>query len=158
VYSAPVGEEAVRVFMQHRYRDCTRRQRHGRILSRPGQANVDSSMSKTAGLALPRQGSALSFRAEFFQCAEPFAVRESRYGIRFPNVRRYQTHGNQGADRPTGHRDQLLRVVDSSWCTSSGVCSFSQDGAGAARNPEEHAQAALAVALWCAFLTLGRRE
>jgi hypothetical protein len=56
------------------------------------------------------------------------AVRKSRYGIRFPNVWRYQPHGSQRTDRTTGHKDRLLRVVDSSGYTSSDVYSFPQNG------------------------------
>jgi len=52
------------------------------IVNGPGQANVDFALSKTMGLAWPRDGSALLFRAEFFNMLNhpQFANPDTQFG------------------------------------------------------------------------------
>jgi hypothetical protein len=52
------------------------------IVNGPGQANVDFSLSKTTGLLWPREGSALQFRAEFFNALNhsQFANPDTQFG------------------------------------------------------------------------------
>jgi Carboxypeptidase regulatory-like domain/TonB dependent receptor len=52
------------------------------IVNGPGQANLDFSLSKTTGLAWPREGSALLFRAEFFNALNhpQFANPDTEFG------------------------------------------------------------------------------
>jgi Carboxypeptidase regulatory-like domain/TonB dependent receptor/TonB-dependent Receptor Plug Domain len=52
------------------------------IVNGPGQANVDFSLSKTTGLPWPREGSALQFRAEFFNALNhpQFANPDTQFG------------------------------------------------------------------------------
>jgi hypothetical protein len=52
------------------------------IVNGPPQANVDLALSKTAGIAWPREGSALLFRAEFFNALNhsQFANPDTEFG------------------------------------------------------------------------------
>jgi len=52
------------------------------IVNGPGQANVDLALSRTMGLAWPREGSALLFRAEFFNMLNhpQFANPDTEFG------------------------------------------------------------------------------
>jgi hypothetical protein len=54
----------------------------GTIVNGPGQANVDFALSKTMGLAWPREGAALLFRGELFNVLNhpQFANPDAQFG------------------------------------------------------------------------------